>query len=125
MQVRVLLFGVLKDLTGRSADRVALPEGATLADLLARYQIEFPRLAPYAPTLALSVNQQYSPAATPLHDDDEVALLPPVSGGKATETAKIPEVALVRSRIDTESFVNAIRRGEDGAVVAFEGTARN
>src|SRR5215470_1151313 len=125
MQVRVLLFGVLKDLIGRSADRVTLPEGATLADLLARYQSEFPRLAPYAPTLALSVNQQYSPAVTPLHDDDEVALLPPVSGGSMTDAARIPEVALVRSHIDTESIVRAIRGDEDGAVVAFEGTARN
>jgi molybdopterin synthase catalytic subunit/molybdopterin converting factor small subunit len=138
MQVRVLLFGVLKDLTGRAADTVTLPAGATLADLLARYQSEFPRLVPYAPTLALSVNQQYAPAATPLHENDEVALLPPVSGGTSAgasagtsaerttnAAAHIAAVALVRSRIETETVVNVVRRDQDGAVVVFEGTARN
>ena len=131
MQVRVLLFGVLKDVTGRSSDQIMLPEGATLADLLARYQADFPRLAALTPSLALSINQQYAAAASPLHENDEVALLPPVSGGAAADAASFvsrpisPAIVLLHGRIETAEIVRAIRRDEDGAVVVFEGTARN
>jgi molybdopterin synthase catalytic subunit/molybdopterin converting factor small subunit len=133
MQVRVLLFGMLKDVTGRGSDQVTLPEGATLADLLSRYQSQFPRLRQLAPSLALSINQEYAAAGATLHENDEVALLPPVSGGSSAHVATDAQaagqasrgIALVRSRIQAEQIVREIRRDEDGAVVVFEGTARN
>ena len=74
---------MLKDVVGRGSDALTLPPGATLADLLARYQSQFPRLERLLPSLALSINQEYAAAGQPLHEDDEVALLPPVSGGIA------------------------------------------
>src|SRR5215471_15100207 len=134
MQVRVLLFGVLKDVTGRASEQVTLPEGATLRDLVARYQSQFPRLRELGPSLALSINQEYAAAGSRLHENDEVALLPPVSGGRsggaATDAApptghKSRGIALVRARIERAEIVRTFPRPEDGAVVVFEGTARN
>ena len=136
MQVRVLLFGVLKDVTGRASDEVTLPEGATLRDLLARYQSQFPRLGEMAPSLALSINQEYAAASSALHDNDEVALLPPVSGGatakedptfaeSADAGQPVQRVELVRGRIERAEVVRSFVQPEDGALVVFEGTARN
>src|SRR5258708_5685949 len=82
MRVRVLFFGMLKDLMGRSEDEVSLPAGSTVADVLARYEQAVPRLREYSRAIALSVNQQYASRTAALSDNDEVGMLPPVSGGK-------------------------------------------
>lgn len=124
MQVRVLFFGVLKDVLGRSDDLVSIPEGATVADVVEHYGRESPRLKQFLPSVALSVNQEYAAPTSVLHDRDEVALLPPVSGGAdAVEPAL--GCAITHERIATESIVNAIKRATDGAVVVFEGIVRD
>ncbi len=122
MQVRVLFFGMLKDVVGRASDSLTLPAGATLADLLARYRSEFPRLQQFLPSLALSINREYAAAGQPLHDNDEVALLPPVSGGAP---ATQPLVRIVRERIVPHDIVPPLEKPEDGAIVVFDGVARN
>jgi molybdopterin converting factor small subunit len=81
MRVQVLFFGLLKDVAGRSNEWLDLPEGSTLADLLAQYESRIPKLQEILPSLALSVNQQYAGPGTVLGNNDEVGLLPPVSGG--------------------------------------------
>jgi molybdopterin synthase catalytic subunit len=120
MQIRVLFFGQLRDLTGRHSDSLALPEGATLANLLAHYEQGIPRLKEFLPSLALSLNQEYASLDAVLRDRDEVALLPPVSGG-----APEPLVRLVRERIDPHQVVPPLERPEDGAIVIFDGIVRN
>ncbi|MBZ5647547.1 MAG: molybdopterin converting factor subunit 1 [Acidobacteriia bacterium] len=124
MQVRVLFFGMLKELVGRSSESLELPEGSTLADLLAAYEEQAPKLKEFRSSVALSVNQEYAPPATPLKDGDEVALLPPVSGGSAPQPAGA-WVAIVREKIDVAGLSEGIRRPEDGAVAVFEGVVRN
>src|SRR5579863_5709552 len=94
MQVRVLFFGVLKDLAGRSSDLLTLPEEATLGDVLEHYEIRLPSLKGKLSSVAISVNQEYSGLEAKLHSGDEVALLPPVSGGLA-------HTAIVRQKINT------------------------
>ena len=81
MRVRVLFFGVLKDVAERAADAVELPAGATVGELLVHYERQFPKLRELFPSVALSVNQEYAGPEVELHADDEVGLLPPVSGG--------------------------------------------
>lgn len=125
MRVRVLFFGVLKDVMGRSVDEVSLPAGATLADLLARYEAEAPKLRSWAGSLALSVNQQYARREAALHENDEVALLPPVSGGRDSAVETSERVRIVRERIDPHQIVPAMERPEDGAIVMFDGIVRN
>ena len=83
MRVRVLFFGVLKDLAGRSGDLLELPDGALVRDLLAHYFSEVPRMREALGSIAVAVNREYAGAETVLKAEDEVGLLPPVSGGSA------------------------------------------
>jgi molybdopterin converting factor subunit 1 len=77
----VLYFGVLKDFFGGERDRVELAEGATVAELLALLRGRSADDLPVWKALAVAVNREYAGADTLLRDGDEVALLPPVSGG--------------------------------------------
>ena len=119
-QTECLFFGQLRDLAGRGGDSLTLPEGSTLADLLAHYERGIPRLRDFLPSLALSLNQEYASPEAVLRDHDEVALLPPVSGGTPE-----PVVRLVRERIDPHQVVPPLERPEDGAIVIFDGIVRN
>jgi MoaE-MoaD fusion protein len=126
MQVRVLFFGVLKDLAGKASDSISLPENATLGDVLSHYEEVIPRLTETASSLAMSVNQEYAGPATRLRPGDEVALLPPVSGGVDADAARRSQhAAIIRERIETVSILEGIKRPEDGAAVVFEGIVRN
>jgi molybdopterin converting factor subunit 1 len=128
MRVRVLFFGMLKDLAGRSTDSVELPEGASVRDLLAHYEAKIPRLRESFHSIALAVNQHYAAPEAKLKADDEIALLPPVSGGGGgtPERATLRRFAeITREKIDTEQVLASLKRGEDGAVVVFEGVVRN
>jgi molybdopterin synthase catalytic subunit/molybdopterin converting factor small subunit len=133
MRVRVLPFGVSKDWLGEAAT-VELPEGASVADLLAHLTARLTVRPEVLRGIAISVNAEYATAGHLLREGDEVGLLPPVSGGSAARTAKaLAEcmgepailIALTRERIDAEKLVAAAKRGEDGAVVFFDGIVRD
>jgi MoaE-MoaD fusion protein len=121
MQVRVLFFGVLKDLAGRSSDVISLPDQATAADVLDHYERTFADKKALLASIAISVNQEYAAADCLLHSGDEVALLPPVSGGADDQ----PYVRLTRERIVPHDIVPALERPQDGAIVIFDGIVRN
>ena len=80
MQVRVLFFGILKDIAGKASDEVSLPEGATVRDLLSHYAQDA-KLKAMLGSIAVALNQEYAAPTAGLRDRDEVGLLPPVSGG--------------------------------------------
>jgi MoaE-MoaD fusion protein len=119
MRVRVLFFGVLKDLVGRTGELLELPDGAVVREVLSHYLSEVPRMREALASIAVAVNQEYAGAETVLRSDDEVALLPPVSGGLGKAAS------IVRDAIDTQGVLARIKRGEDGAAVVFEGVVRN
>jgi molybdopterin converting factor subunit 1 len=126
MRVRVLFFGILNDLVGRSSDSLDLPDGALVRDVLAHYSSEVPRMKESLASLAVAVNQEYAGVETALKADDEVALLPPVSGGSGkAEGRRTLHASIIRDPIDTRSIVDHIKRGEDGAAIVFEGVVRN
>ena len=81
MQVRILFFGMLKDLLGRNREELELPEGSAVTDVLTHYESQVPDLKKWLSSVALAVNQQYVGPHTKLKAGDEIALLPPVSGG--------------------------------------------
>lgn len=124
MRVRVLFFGMLKDLAGKPADSLDLPEGASVDDLLSHYETRIPRLKELLASVALAVNQQYAGTDVKLKEGDEVALLPPVSGG-TRDSAAHGCAAIVREPIDTPGPLSRLKRGEDGAALVFEGVVRN
>ncbi len=127
MRVRVLFFGMLKEFAGRASDTLDMPEGASVTDVLKHYESKIPRLKEVLPSLALAVNQQYAGAGTKLHSNDEVALLPPVSGGKdgAGNRIEAAHCAIVRAPIETQEVLTRVKQGDDGAAVVFEGVVRN
>jgi len=118
MRVEVLVFGVLKDLL-KGQSPVDLPEGATVRTLLDHFRSQLPDRTDALASIAVAVNQQYAVATQPLRDGDEVALLPPVSGGSESH------VALVHESIPSDVIVGQLKQGEDGAVVVFDGIVRN
>jgi molybdopterin synthase catalytic subunit len=130
MKIGVLFFGVLKDLVGRSGETVDLPEGARVREVLFYYAREAPRFEAMVPSLAISVNQEYSGADRALCDGDEVGLLPPVSGGSAEgdgekRSEDSGEIRIVHERIDTEAVIGRLKRPDDGAAVIFDGIVRD
>jgi len=126
MQIKVLFFGQLKDIVGRGEEQVELAEGASVGDLFARYHARYPRLAQFEPAVVASVNQEYARWSEPLKPDDEVAFLPPVSGGFGKLTTSGEDwIRLVRERIDTDRIVGSLKEPRDGAVVIFDGMVRN
>jgi molybdopterin synthase catalytic subunit len=125
MQVRVLFFGVLRDLLGRDRQTLELTGGSTVADVVAECRelaVPASRSAALSiwESLAVAVNQEYARVGDTLQDGDEVALLPPVSGGLDGET-----ISLTREVIATHELVAGLKQGEDGAVVVFDGIVRD
>jgi molybdopterin synthase catalytic subunit len=136
MRVNVLFFGLLKDLVGRSQDSLELPEGSRVGTVFDHYASEYPKLKEMAESIALARNQEFADADAALGEGDEVALMPPVSGGSRAKSANgagwIASAeeegsfyALTRDPIDTKTLVDRVLEGSDGAVLTFEGVVRN
>ena len=128
MRVRMLFFGMLKDVVGSSAEDADFPPGSDLRAVFASYAARFPRLAELAPSIVIARNQQFADISESVAEGDEVALLPPVSGGAGVDTELTEEghfVALTRHAIDTRAVIARILSGAEGAVITFEGTVRN
>jgi molybdopterin synthase catalytic subunit len=133
MRVRVVYLGVLKELAGREQELLEIAEGSRLRDLYRDLQQRTPALRGFQKAIALALNQEYSNGSAELHDDDEVALLPPVSGGLPEQPAVVNDSvrlcsehsSLVREAIDTVMVANAIKRPADGALATFDGIVRD
>ena len=127
MRVRVLFFGQLKEIVGRGEDFADLADGARLEDLFASYGQRYPKLAGFRHSVVASVNQSFADWASPLAMGDEVAFLPPVSGGDGASAVARSEaiIELVRNRIETAEISARLKAPEDGAIVVFEGIVRN
>ena len=120
MKIKVLFFGVTKDLTGLQEEQTEIPEGVNLDGLWGCYTARFPRLSYLSGVLLMAVNQEIAERTRILQDGDEVAFLPPVSGGSSGDY-----YLLTRSPIPTADLVRQQKAAEDGAVVVFEGVVRN
>jgi len=81
MHTRVLFFGRLKEIAGAAEQSVELRSGATIADLFENFARRTPALASYRSSVVASRNQEFAPWTTVLEPGDEIAFLPPVSGG--------------------------------------------
>ncbi|HXM43138.1 MAG TPA: molybdenum cofactor biosynthesis protein MoaE [Bryobacteraceae bacterium] len=126
--MKVLFFGMLKDIAGRAEDQLDLENNATLGGVFDHYSGQFPRMREMAGSILLARNQEFAGPSTPLADGDEIAFLPPVSGGSVSPR-EISEngnfFALTWHPIVPRKIADQLLRGEDGAVVTFEGVVRN
>ena len=111
MQVRIRLFAGLRERAGTGARTLDLTDGATLGDVWPALG-----LGDEPSGLLYAVNRRYAEPPTALADGDEVALIPPVSGGDFRVTAE---------PLSLDAVVGEVQRDEAGAVATFLGTVRN
>jgi molybdopterin converting factor subunit 1 len=111
--VTVRLFAGLRERAGSDRVQVELPDGALVADLLAAME-----LAPRSCVVA--INREYADAAAPVREGDEVALVPPVSGGAGV----VRSVRVTGDPLDVAALAAVVRDPAAGAVVVFEGVTR-
>ena len=115
MRVTVRLFAILRERAGRDRLELDLPEGARVADALR----EVDHLAGGL-SLVMAVNREYAAADQPLEAGDELALIPPVSGGATTA----PHVAVRAEPLSLDTLAARVRDPRAGAVVTFSGVTR-
>jgi MoaE-MoaD fusion protein len=134
MRVKVRYLGMLKELAGREREVIDIRDGTRLGDLYSELQKRIPKLGDFRRAMALAVNYEYSGSETVLAEDDEVALIPPVSGGKISDEPSTADCALplisdhariVKDPIKTAPILSAIKHPEDGALAVFDGIVRN
>lgn len=121
MRVHLVYLGMLKEIAGKATETVDVAGGACVADLWRELVGRYPKFAHFTGAAAVAVNQEYAPPDTVLSDGVEVALLPPVSGGKQDEAF----VRIVHERIVPHDIIPAMERPEDGAIVIFDGVVRD
>lgn len=131
VRVQVLFFGLLRDITGQSQTSLELPADATVGQVFDHFAARFPALVDLKRSVMLARNQEFAPAATPLADGDEIALLPPVSGGSGPWIHQISTepkgnfYGLTRQPLDVASLARQLLQPHDGAFVNFEGVVRD
>ena len=131
MLVHVVYLGMLKEVAGREREDVELAGATTVGELYARLQERTPKLQDFRGAIALAVNYEYAESSAALQDGDEVALIPPVSGGSGPDqpAATLPlssqHAMLVGDSIKPEPVLAQLKRPEDGAVTMFDGIVRN
>lgn len=81
MTITVKLFAILRERANTSNLRLELPPSATVAGAREALAAHVPAIREFLPRVAWAVNREYVPVETELHDGDELAAIPPVSGG--------------------------------------------
>jgi molybdopterin converting factor subunit 1 len=81
MRVTVLLFARLRDLAGRSEWACQVPAGSSVSDVWRELAAAHPEIAPFSSSVSAAVNANFARMSSAIHDGDEIAFLPPVSGG--------------------------------------------
>ena len=118
MHVTVKLFGSVREAVGVKELHVELPEGATAADLRESLARDHPIFEALGARAAVSVNLEVATPRAPLNDGDEVAFLPPVSGGSG-------RCSLSDRPLDVGAVVARVAGPDAGGVVTFVGAVRN
>lgn len=137
MQIQVRLFATLRQLAGWSQQPLELPEGATLDDALAAIDARYPALTIGKRTFYAAVNQEYAKGDQVLHEADEVAIFPPVSGGTAEgEKGSIGDgeqgpgeramklFEITDQSLSLDDIARRVSRPDCGAITTFAGVVR-
>ena len=119
MKVSVRLFAGLRERAGTDRLEVELPEDARVADVLAA-MAGTPVGALRPRECVVAVNREYAAADSPVQAGDEIALVPPVSGG----AGPVRHVRVTGDPLDLAALADAVRDSRAGAVVLFEGVTR-
>lgn len=124
LEVRVRLFAVLAEIADVRELPLTLPAPATGRNVLEALIERFPAVRPLAPSLKLAVNLEYVGWDHPLAPGDEVAIVPPVSGGSGEGEEELPFVEVTTEPLRAEVYHRRVASPECGAVVLFLGVVR-
>jgi molybdopterin synthase catalytic subunit len=120
VKITVLLFGQAREMAGAESVELGLDRPATVESAFAALKSLHPKLARIERSLLFAVNEEYATMTEGLDDGDHLAVLPPVSGGEAEDIFEI-----TRESIDIAGLRARLLEGDSGAVVIFDGVARD
>lgn len=120
IKITALLFGQAREMAGHQSITLELDHPATVASAFNAIKSLHPKLAAMERSLMFAVNEEYASLSQALSDGDNLAILPPVSGGQSEDIFEI-----TREPIDIASLRARLLEGSSGAVVIFDGVARN
>ncbi|MDO8531463.1 MAG: MoaD/ThiS family protein [Dehalococcoidia bacterium] len=120
MRVSIFLFAAFREKAGSGRLQIEMAEGATAGDALRRVAQDVPQIARLLGSAALAVNAEYAGPDVRLKDGDEVALIPPVSGG----ASRVATASITEKSIDADAAIAGLVRPADGALVVFQGVVR-
>lgn len=114
MKVTVRFFATYRDVAGKPQIEIEMDDGASLGDLLERLYDTYPKLKKWSESIICSVNRKYADDDKVLEPGDEIALLPPVSGG----------ARLSNEGFSVDQMLESLKADSCGAVVLFVGVVR-
>jgi len=118
MRVRVLLFAGLREAVGRKEHVLDVERDLTLAEVVARAELAIPEVGRYHGRLLVSLNESQVPLHTVVKNGDEVAFLPPMSGGA-------PRPWLQEQALSLDALLDEVRDPSVGGIATFIGVVRN
>ena len=131
LSVRVLFFGAARDAVGHDQLDITCDVRCTTGEVFQKLLSDYPDLNRFAKSLLLAVNQQYADPKRELHEGDELAIFPPVSGGNAESAGILPVSSanldffeLTTAPIDVAAVARRVVLPECGATVTLDGYAR-
>ena len=125
MRIRLHFFASLRERLGRSEDICEVPDGATVNTVWERLKQEHPTLVEVESSLAFAVSQEYVDRDHPLHENDELAFIPPVSGGVMTDTDSRISCTITQETIRLDDLTTFVADPGAGAMATFVGTTRD
>jgi molybdopterin converting factor subunit 1 len=125
MKLRLKFFASLRERVGQADLERQFPDHATVGEIWHALTADFPGLAAQAEALSFAVNREYVPTDYRPRDGDELAFIPPVSGGSDAVADAIGPVRIVRHAIDFAALEAAVADPAAGGAVIFIGTTRN
>jgi molybdopterin synthase catalytic subunit len=120
--IHLHFFAGQRDIVGQAELSRSFTPGTTVGGVWEQLVCDYPRLSGYSGRLLCAVNQEFSDLDTVLHDGDEVAYIPPVSGGTSDLP---PPFAISEAPLDPAPLVRLVQTASDGAVVTFAGVVRD
>jgi len=129
MKVRTKFFAAIKDIVGTPEVELELADGTTAGGLFQHYCEQYAGLQRYVNNTMISVNLEFVSPETRLQEGDEIAFIPPVSGGseagsRVSQAEGSAMIDIVESDLALEPLVQHVRKHSNGAVVTFLGVVR-
>jgi len=121
MKIRVRYFAMVRELLGRTEETRDVADATTAGELYDAIAVDAPRIAGLKRSVMLMVNQEYVQADHQLQDGDELALIPPVSGG----ADGVRHFEVTTEPLDARAIEQLVASPESGAVLTFTGTVRD